>query len=248
MPDGVPDRSQDAPVAQFASTQWSVVLEARSGAAGRGPALERLCRTYWLPIYSYLRRRGYTPQDAEDLAQGFFAYVLDSDFLDRPDPAKGRFRGYLIGALRHYLSGHFERERALKRGGGAKLIHWDEIDAEREFSAVDHGQPDPSEAYETAWAMALFSEAFKKLEAEQAKAGKERQFAVLKRYLSASPTRGEYEVTAKELGMSRTHVAVAVHRLGSRYRELIRLEIAATVQDPSDVKGEIMHLLKTLQR
>jgi len=248
MTDDGPVQDKAPAGALFAPTQWSVVLEARSSAAGRGPALERLCSTYWLPIYSYLRRRGHSAQDSEDLTQGFFAYLLGSDFLDRPDPTKGRFRGYLIGALKHYLSGHFERENAQKRGGGAKLLNWDNLDAEREFSAVDQGQQDPSEAYETGWAMALFGESLKKLEAEQVSAGKGRQFMVLKRYLSASPTRGDYDRSADELGMSRTHVAVAVHRLNSRYREIIRMEIAATVQDPSEVKLEIQHLLKALQR
>lgn len=234
--------------ALFSPTQWSVVLEARRDSVGRGPALQKLCTTYWLPIYSYLRRRGHSVPDAEDLTQGFFAYVLGSDFLDRPDPAKGRFRGYLIGALKHYLSSHFEKENAQKRGGGAKFLDWNQLDAEREFSALEQSQKDPSEAYETGWALALFAEAFRRLETEQAAAGKAAQFAVLKRYLAASPTRGDYERTATELGMSRTHVAVAVHRLSSRYREIIRMEVASTVQDPADVKEEIAHLLRALQR
>jgi RNA polymerase sigma-70 factor (ECF subfamily) len=207
-----------------------------------------LCATYWLPIYSYLRRRGHSVEDTEDLTQGFFAYLLHSDFLDRPDPAKGRFRGYLIGALKHYLSSHFERENAKKRGGGARFLNWDSLDAEREFSALGQSQQDPSETYETGWAMALFAEALRRLEREQADAGKSAQFAELRRYLSASPTRGDYDRSARVLGMSRTHVAVAVHRLNSRYREIIRLEIASTVQDPADVKQEILHLLKSLQR
>jgi RNA polymerase sigma factor (sigma-70 family) len=243
--------AQDTPGgarALFSPTHWSVVLEARSGAKGRGPALEKLCSTYWLPIYAYVRRRGHSTQDSEDLTQGFFAYLLESDFLDRPDPAKGRFRGYLIGALKHYMSSHFERENALKRGGKAQFLDWENLDAERELGSLGQGQRDPSETYETGWAMALFAEALRRLELEQAEAGKAAQFAVLKRYLSAAPTRGDYDQSARELGMSRTHVAVAVHRLNSRYRETIMLEIASTVQDPSDVKGEILHLLKALQR
>lgn len=223
-----------------------MVLEARKDASGRGPALEKLCATYWLPIYSYLRRRGNSAEDAEDLTQGFFAYLLDSDFLDRPDPTKGRFRGYLIGALRRFLSNHFEKENAQKRGGSAKFLDWNRLDAEKEFSAVDKAQQDPSQAYETAWALALFAESLRRLELEQAAAGKSLQFAALKRYLSVSPTRGDYERSASDLGMSRTHVAVAVHRLNCRYREIIKLEIASTVQDPADVKQEILHLLKAL--
>jgi DNA-directed RNA polymerase specialized sigma24 family protein len=232
----------------FSPTHWSVVLEARSGASGRGPALEKLCSTYWLPIYGYIRRRGHTAQDSEDLTQGFFAYLLESDFLDRPDPAKGRFRGYLIGALKHYMSSHFEKANAQKRGGGAQFLDWNNLDAEREFGSLGQAQQDPSETYETGWALALFAVALRRLEAEQVAAGKTAQFAGLKRYLSAPPTRGDYELSARELGISRTHVAVSVHRLNSRYREIIMLEIASTVQDPADIKGEILHLLKTLQR
>ena len=233
--------------AGFSPTRWSIVLGARTNALERGPALERLCSTYWLPIYSYLRRRGHSAADAEDLTQGFFAYLLESDFLDRPDPTKGRFRGYLIGALKHYLGSHFERENAQKRGGKATFLDWDNLDAEREFTAMDHRQQDPSEAYETGWALALFAQALRRLEEEQVAAGKDEQFAALKRYLSSAPTRGDYDRTAVELGLSRTHVAVAVHRLNNRYREIIRLEIASTVQDPADVKQEMLHLLKALQ-
>jgi RNA polymerase sigma-70 factor (ECF subfamily) len=234
--------------ARFSPTQWSVVLEARQGSAARGPALEKLCAAYWLPIYSYLRRRGHSVQDSEDLTQGFFAYLLDSDFLERPDPAKGRFRGYLIGALKHFLGSHFERENAKKRGGGAQFIEWEKLDPERELNALGPAQQDPSEAYEAGWAMAIFAQALRRLGEEQAAAGKGAQFAALRRYLSSSLTRGDYERSARELGMSRTHVAVAVHRLNCRYRELIKLEVAATVQDPADVKQEILHLLKALQR
>jgi len=232
--------------AQFAPTQWSVVLGARSDSATRGPALERLCATYWLPIYGYIRRRGRTPTDAEDLTQGFFAYLLASDFLDRPDAAKGRFRGYLVGTLTHFLSGHFERENAQKRGGGAQFLDWTTLHAEREFSALDQSQPDPGQAFDSNWAMVVFATAFQRLEAEQAATGKAAQFAKLKGYLSASPAPGDYDRTARELGKSRSHVAVSVHRLNARYRELILLEIASTVQDPQDVQDEVRHLLRVL--
>jgi len=137
-----------ANAAAFASTQWSVILAARSDAAGRRAALEQLCRSYWLPLYGYLRRRGHAPADAEDLTQSFFVYLIEGDFLDRPDPAKGRFRGYLVGALRHFLGTHFERAGAQKRGGGAQLVDWTGLDAEREFTAVDQPQSDPAAAYE----------------------------------------------------------------------------------------------------
>jgi len=231
----------------FATTQWSVVLEAHRDSARRREALEQLCRCYWLPIYGYLRRRGHATADAEDLTQGFLAYLLESDFLDRSDPAKGRFRGYLIGALRHFLGSHFERENARKRGGGAQFIDWANLDAEREFAAIDQPQRDPSENYEIAWALALLGRALHLLESEQAAAGRAAQFASLKEFLSAAPTRGDYDQAARDLGTTRANVAVWVHRLNHRYAELVKLEVAATLQDPTETKHELQHLLQVLR-
>jgi RNA polymerase sigma-70 factor (ECF subfamily) len=232
----------------FASTEWSLVLETRRDSERRTAALEKLCAAYWLPIYGYLRRRGHSPADAEDLTQMFFAYLLESDFLERPDPAKGRFRGYLVGALRHFLAQHFDRVSAQKRGGGAKFIEWATGDAEREFAAIDQPQLDPADAYETSWALTLLARALQRLEDEQSASGKSAQFSVLKPFLSASPTRGDYENAARALGTSRTTVAVWIHRLNHRYAELVKLEVAATVQNPTDVQQEMQHLLQALRR
>jgi RNA polymerase sigma-70 factor (ECF subfamily) len=232
----------------FASTQWSIVLTAREDSAGGREALGQLCAAYRLPIYSYLRRRGHSPADAEDLTQGFFAYLLDGDFLERPDPAKGRFRGYLVGALRHFLSSHFEKVGAQKRGAGVQFVEWTAPDAEREFTAADHSQLDPAEAYEKTWALTLLSRALRQLEAEQAAAGKTRPFAVLRPFLGSTPTRGDYEAAALALGTSRTNVAVWVHRLNHRYAELVKLEVAGTVRSPDDIASEMQHLLQALRR
>ncbi len=232
----------------FSPTQWSVVLAARSDSVRRREALEQLCTTYWPPIYGYLRRRGKSPSDAEDLTQSFFLHLIESDFLDRPDPAQGRFRGYLVGALRHFLSNHFEREGAQKRGGQATFLDWSELDPEREFAALGQSQNDPGEVFETSWALTLLGQALRKLEAEQVEAGRARQFAVLKPYLSATPSRGDYDQAAHALGTSRTNVAVWVHRLNQRYAELVRLAVAATVQNPAEVSEELRHLLTVLRR
>ena len=232
----------------FAPTQWSVILGTRRDSADRPEALQRLCSSYWLPIYGYLRRRGHAPADAEDFTQGFFAYLLDSDFLERPDPAKGRFRGYLVGALRHFLSSHFERAGAQKRGGGAPLVHWESLDAEHEFIACDQPLLDPSEAYEKTWALTLLSRALRQLHEEQLAAGRARQFEALKSFLSSTPTRGDYDSAAATLGTSRTNVAVWVHRLNHRYAELVKLEVAATVRDSGEVQAEMLHLLQALRQ
>lgn len=235
------------PGAAFAPTQWSVILAARNESSQGQAALRQFCASYWLPVYGYLRRHGHSQADAEDLAQGFFAYLLESDFLDRPDPARGRFRSYLIGALRHYLSGHFEKAGAKKRGGGIQFVDWGSVNPEREFISLDQPQSDPSVLYERSWAYTLLSRALRKLEEEQNDAGKKRQFAALKPYLSTSPTRGDYERAAALLGTSRTNVAVWVHRLNQRYGELVKLEVAATVQDPAEVRAELQHLLQALR-
>ena len=231
--------------AEFSPTQWSVVLQARSNSAQRQQALERLCNTYWLPLYGYLRRRGRSPEDAEDLTQGFFAYLLESDFLDRPDPAKGRFRGYLLGALRHYVGKQFEKQNAQKRGGPHRF-DCVSIEAEQEFAAVDQPQLDPSEAFEKSWALTLLAQSLRRLETEQAGVEKTRQFAVLKPFLSATPTPGEYDEAARVLGTTRTTVAVWVHRLNHRYGEIVKMDVAATVADPAEVKAEMQHLRRAL--
>lgn len=243
------DRALAAPAgdAAFGSTQWSVVLESRRDSASRRTALEKLCRTYWLPVYGYLRRRGYSTADAEDLTQGFFAHVLESDFLDRPDPEKGRFRGYLIGALKHFVARHHERENTQKRGGGTRVLDWTALDAEREFAVIDQPQLDPGATYERGWAMAVFAQALRRLAEEQAAAGHADEFAVLRPFLSSSPSQNEYAAVAEKLGLARATVAVRIFRLNRRYAELVRLEVAASVRNPADTEQEMRHLLAILR-
>jgi DNA-directed RNA polymerase specialized sigma24 family protein len=232
----------------FEPTCWSMVIASRRDSPDGRAALERLCRTYWLPVYGYLRRRGQGPADAEDLTQGFFAYVLEGDFLQRPDPAKGRFRGYLIGALKHYLSRHFEKAGTAKRGGGVRPLEWEKLGAEREFAQLDQPQLDPASAYETGWALAIFAQALRRLGAGQAEAGRSAQFAELRPFLSITPTRGDYDAVAARLNTTRAHVAVLIFRLNRRYAELVRLEVAASVQDPAEIEAEMRHLLLALRR
>ncbi|MBX3737233.1 MAG: sigma-70 family RNA polymerase sigma factor [Candidatus Didemnitutus sp.] len=245
-------RSDPAPSAAagegaFGSTQWTVVLDSRRDSARRREALEQLCRTYWLPIYGYLRRRGYAAADAEDLTQGFFAYIIEGDFLDRPDPEKGRFRGYLIGALKHFVARHHERENTQKRGGGARVLDWTALDAEREFAVIDQPQLDPGATYERGWALALFAQALRRLEAEQTEAGHAAEFAALRPFLSSSPSQNEYAIIAEKLGVARATVAVRIFRLNRRYAEIVRLEIAASVRDPGEIEQEMRHLLAILR-
>ena len=232
----------------FASTQWSVVLAARRDPARRQAALERLCRTYWLPVYGYLRRRGNSPADAEDMTQGFFAHVITGDFLDRPDPARGRFRGYLIGALKQFVGHERARASAQKRGGDRIFVDLSAVDLEQEFSAIDQSQLDASEAYELSWAVTVLGQAVGRLEEEQRVAGRAKVFAVLKPLLHTVPAPGDYERVAGALGASRATVAVWLHRLTRRLAELVKLEVAATLESQEDAEEELRHLLAVFRR
>ncbi len=235
------------PSPTFPTTHWSLILSAPQSAEQREQALIKLCTAYWLPVYSYLRRQKLSPHDAEDMAQGFFLYLLESDFIERPDPTKGRFRNYLIGALRCFQASHHQRNRAEKRGGKAEFIDWASLNPEAHFAAIDHATPDPAQAYEKSWALTLLNRALERLESEQNQAGKFKSYAQLKPFLSCQPKPGDYELAAEILGTTRGHIAVLVHRLNQRLAELIQLEVAETVQNPEDVSHELHHLLKHLR-
>ena len=238
------DRASPPPAAPapeaFQSTAWTLVIAARSDSASRRAALERLCRTYWPPVFGYLRRRGYTPADAQDLTQSFFLELLESDFLDRSDPDRGRFRGYLIGALRRHLARERQHAAAQKRGGAGLLLRPGEPEAWLE--ALVDAAPGPDEAYERAWAHALLGRALARLEAEQTEAGRAGAFAQLRPCLGGDVAPGRYAEIARETGISRTQVALRVHRLNQRLVELVRREVADTVADPTAVRAEMEHL------
>jgi RNA polymerase sigma factor (sigma-70 family) len=230
--------------AGFDSTQWSVVLAGQRDVGKHRAALDHLCQAYWPPVYSYLRRKGFSPSDAEDLTQGFFAELITGDFLTRPDPARGKFRSYLIGALHHYLAHRREHTGAQKRGGHARHLPLDH--AEADFAALASPQLDPSAAYERAWAVTLLARAAQQLEAEQHAAQRSLIFATLRPFLYAPPSRGDYEQAAEKLQTSRATVAVWIHRLSQRLTELVSLEVAATLENPADAEQELRHLKQSL--
>lgn len=234
--------------AEFAPTQWSTVRDARRDHAQRHEALEALCRTYWPPVYSFLRRHGQSPADAEDLTQDFFVHLMTGDFFERPDPARGRFRSYLVGALRQFVGHARAHAGALKRGGGAVFLDLSGPEVERNFAIVDHAQLDPSEAYELSWAVTLLNTALRQLEAEQRTAGRATVFATLRPMLHSAPAPGDYERAAAILGASRATVAVWLHRLTQRLAELVKLEVAATLENPADAEEELRHLQAVFRR
>lgn len=236
-----------APRAAFVTTHWSVVLAAgRNETTQSRGALEQLCRVYWYPLYAHVRRRGRSPEDAQDLTQEFFARLLERQWLARADRACGRFRTFLLVALERFLANEWDRARAQKRGGGVPTLplQWDT--AETRYGREPADPRTPEQAFERRWAIALLDEVLRRLEAEQQAEGKADQFAALKPCLAGESASLSYAQIADATGLSEGAVKVAVHRLRHRYRELLRAEIAQTVGLAEDVDAEMRHLFQVL--
>jgi RNA polymerase sigma-70 factor (ECF subfamily) len=237
-------------VARFATTQWTVVLSAsrdRSDTTHARQALEELCRTYWRPIYAFVRRLGHPPHDSQDLTQEFFARLLATDSLDRVSPAKGRFRTFLLAALKHFLANEWDKLRTQKRGGRLTFVPIDAPDTEA-GTPPDPASPGPGpdQAFDRQWALALLERVLARLQEEHQAAGRRALFESLKDTLTRDRQGLPYATVASQLGMTEGAVKVAVHRLRLRYRELLRLEIAATVENPGDVETELRELFRAL--
>jgi len=230
------------PAAQgrFATTHWSVVLQARDQESPQaGEALEQLCRAYWYPLYAYVRRKGYSPDDAQDLTQEFFARLLRGNFLHTVEQRKGRFRSFLLASFEHFLVKEWVRVTRQKRGGGQVLLSLDEEGAEARYALEPAGQLSPQKLYERRWAMTLLEQAMSRLEAECRQQGKSRLFEQAKNLLSGDAERPDYSPLAAVLEMSEGALRVAVHRLRQRYGALLREEIAQTVASPAEVDEEV---------
>jgi len=227
----------------FATTHWSVVLAAANEAApAAAMALENLCRTYWYPLYAYVRREGYGPVDAQDLTQEFFARLLARRSLSQVAPEKGRFRSFLLAVMRHFLADQWDRDHAKKRWGGVEDLSLDAHEAEERYQLEPVEHLDAESIYERRWAMTLLEQALGRLRAESGAAGKLVLFDKL-RDLVAGDSEVSCAEVATELGLSESAVKSAVHRLRQRYRELVREEIARTVADPGEIEAEIRHLI-----
>jgi DNA-directed RNA polymerase specialized sigma24 family protein len=246
------ERSSDAPAAStvpawFTTTHWSVVLLAGDATSPQAAAaLEKLCRTYWLPLYSYIRRQGHGPHDAQDLAQGFFVRLLRMNSFADVSREKGKFRTFLLAALKHFLSDERDRVRAEKRGGGQTVISLDETEAETRYLQVPSPDAAPRKVFDRRWALTVMEEALKRLRQEHTASGKQELFAYLSAFLSSEANPGDYDVLAPKLGMSAGSIGVAVHRLRQRYRECVRLELAQTVAGPADLDEEMNYLFSVL--
>jgi RNA polymerase sigma-70 factor (ECF subfamily) len=235
--------SSSAPGDVFATTHWTVVLAAGQRHTPQADgALEELCRTYWFPLYAYVRRRGHTKADAEDLVQAFFARLLEKNYLANLDSERGKFRAFLLAALKHFLANEWDKARAQKRGGGATNLSLDWQTADTKFQVAASAEPSPDKAFDREWALALLARVIERLQQECVAEGKGKLFEQLKTFLMAGGGESAQAAVAKSLDMEEGAVRVAIHRLRKRYRSLLRDEIANTLSDAAMVDEEMRAL------
>lgn len=231
----------------FVTTHWSAVVAAsRSDSTHAQAALASLCQSYWYPLYAYVRRRGFTPHDAQDLTQEFFARLLEHRWLGQADPERGRFRTFLLSALTHFLANEWDKARAKKRGAGAQPVPLQFDTAETRYGQEPADPVTPEQCYERQWALALLERVLENLEKENVAEAKGEVFKVLRQCLVGDRQALAYAALGEQLGMSEGAVKVAVHRLRQRYRALLREEIAHTVSTPGEVEGEMKYLFQVL--
>jgi DNA-directed RNA polymerase specialized sigma24 family protein len=231
----------------FTTTHWSVVLAAgeESSAAGVA-AMEQLCRAYWPPLYAYIRRQGYSPHDTQDLTQGFFEFLLQKNYVGMADREKGRFRSFLLTALKYFLNGQYDRANAAKRGGGKLIVSLDDPAGENLVMVERSSDSSPEKEFEKNWAITVLRQALTRLREEFASNGKSAIFDKLKPLLEGETKSGEYGILAAQLGMTPNGVAVMVHRLRQRFGELVRAEISQTLAKPEELEDEVRHLFAVL--
>ncbi len=229
--------------ALFLTTHWSVVLSAREKQSPESAAaLETLCRTYWYPLYAFLRRQGRPPHDAQDLTQGFFARLLEKDYLQAVAREKGKFRTFLLVALKRFLANAWDHEHALKRGGFATVVSIDQELAESKFAAEPSHNLQPDVLFDRQWATTLLESAMARLREEYVASGRSKLFEHLQNCLAWGESALPYGEIATRLKLTEPAVRMAVHRLRARYREILRAEIAHTVSRPEEVDEEIRDL------
>jgi RNA polymerase sigma factor (sigma-70 family) len=227
----------------FATTHWTVVLAAGKRSTPQSDsALEQLCRTYWFPLYAYVRRRGYNKEDAEDLTQAFFARFLAKNYLAGLSAERGRFRAFLLASLKHFLINDWKKSQRQKRGGGEATLSLDWETADTKFQVAAANEPSPDKAFDREWALALLAKVIEQLQKECEADGKAILFEQLKNFLTIGKNDSAQAEMAKALGMEEGAVRVAIHRLRKRYRQLLRGEITQTLADAADVDEEMRAL------
>jgi RNA polymerase sigma-70 factor (ECF subfamily) len=231
----------------FATTHWSVVLAARQpGSPQAAEALEKLCRAYWYPLYAFVRRQGYEASEAQDLTQEFFSRLLAHNALATVDPARGRFRSFLLASLKNLLANEWKRGQRQKRGSGAACFSLDAIEAEERYKLEPVEGATPETIYERRWAEALLERVLARLRDECDASGRTARFETLKVFLIEEKGAKRLADAAKQLGLSIVAVKGVVHRLRQRYREIFQGEVAHTVSKPEEVEEEIRYLLRAL--
>ena len=230
----------------FATTHWSVVLEAQGDSPAAHEALEKLCRIYWRPIYSFLRRKGVSPEEAEDITQGFFAQLLERGSLDAVRKEKGRLRSFLLGGLKYFLADEQRRALAVKRGKGQRFISFEELRADQRIEMEPADTVTAEMIYERRWALTVLERVINRLKDEYRAAGNAALFDSLKELLPDEPGAPSQADIAARLGMTENAVRQAFYRFRQRYQALLREEIAHTVATPGDIEPELRHLISVL--
>jgi RNA polymerase sigma-70 factor (ECF subfamily) len=231
----------------FHTTRWTLVMRARGDAPEARAALGDLCEAYWMPVFRFLRREGRSEDHSRELAQEFFSRLLAGG-IDRVDPEKGRFRSYLLGALKHFLADQRRAEGRQKRGGGAVIdsIESGGTDTSPGMQIADASATVPDAWFDRQWALAVMERGLMCVQSELGKSGKEKQFEILKPWLIGDTDKLSQTDAAAQLGMTAGAVKVAIHRLRKNFRDAIRAEIAQTVNDPGEVAGELRYLVEVL--
>jgi len=233
---------------EFPPTRWTVVLASgQSNSTHARQALEALCQTYWAPTYAFLRRKGHSREDAQDLTQGFFLHLLEKSALGKVNPSKGRFRSFLLVSVKNFLANEWDKANARKRGGGQVFVPFDTQLAEAGVGLPAAAQDTAEKAFERRWALTVLDVVLARLRAEHVRSGKTALFEALKSALSGEGRSVPYAEVAARLGLSEGSLRVAVHRLRQRYRELLREEIGHTVSTPAEIDDEIRALFAALE-
>ena len=233
--------------ASFASTHWSIVAQsAQTDVPEAANALAQLCETYWPPIYSFIRRRGYAPSDAEDLTQSFFAYFLRTKAYSRTDRLHGKFRSFLLASVKNFLADNWDREQAIRRGGGYRFVSLDQGTAESFYDVASASDSTAEHLFELRWAKSLTAGALDSLRQELYAEGKARLFEQLKNFLTGGNVLPSYDEASAQTGLPRATVKTHVHRLRQRYREIVRREVARTVSSPHEIDEELRYLCNIL--
>lgn len=234
--------------AEFRTTRWSRIARAATpDAPEAAEALEQLCRAYWYPVYSFIRRSGVAATEAEDLVQGFFATLLEKNFVAQADRERGRFRTFLLAAVKHHLGHERERAAAQKRGGGVQMFSLDGEDAEGSFAREPATEESPDVIFDQRWAETIMETSLRRLREEFDGGGKMKRFDLLKPFLLRAKE-ASYREAAERLGQTEAAVKSAIHRLRQRFQEILREEIAQTVAAREDIDAELRHLLGVLAR